>query len=143
VKGTFATGWCHGSTGVALALSAYGTVPGGEDVTALRDQALGNTLRLGFGRNLTWCHGDLGNHAALRFVAGPADAPLHAEVREKERRWLQPEVFRRKMADPDSRYAHTNSLMVGSAGLALHLLNRIDPDLRLCPLTLTVGGRRP
>jgi type 2 lantibiotic biosynthesis protein LanM len=143
VKGTFATGWCHGSTGVALALSAYGTVPGGEDVTALRDQALGNTLRLGFGRNLTWCHGDLGNHAALRFVAGPADAPLHAEVREKERRWLQPEVFRRKLADPDSRYAHTNSLMVGSAGLALHLLNRIDPDLRLCPLTLTVGGRRP
>ncbi|MEU1705315.1 type 2 lanthipeptide synthetase LanM family protein [Streptomyces sp. NPDC005706] len=140
-EGTFATGWCHGSTSVALALSTYGTVPGGKDVTAARDQAVGNTLRLGFGRNLTWCHGDLGNHAALRFVAGPDGAPLHAEVREQERRWLRPEVFRRKMADPDSRYAHTNSLMVGSAGLALHLLNRIEPDLRLCPLTLTVGGR--
>ncbi|MFJ9033386.1 type 2 lanthipeptide synthetase LanM family protein [Streptomyces sp. NPDC102274] len=140
-EGTFATGWCHGSTSVALALSTYGTVPGSEDVTTLRDQAVSNTLRLGFGRNLTWCHGDLGNHAALRYVAGPAGTPLHAEVREQERRWLRPEVFRRKMADPDSRYAHTNSLMVGSAGLALHLLNRVDPDLRLCPLTLTVGGR--
>ncbi|MEV6941127.1 type 2 lanthipeptide synthetase LanM family protein [Streptomyces sp. NPDC051172] len=140
-EGTFATGWCHGSTSVALALSTYGTVPGSEDVTALRDQAVSNTLRLGFGRNLTWCHGDLGNHAVLRFLAGPTGTPLHVEVREKERRWLQPDVFRRKMADPDSRYAHTNSLMVGSSGLALHLLNRIDPDLRLCPLTLTVGGR--
>ncbi|MEU1433500.1 type 2 lanthipeptide synthetase LanM [Streptomyces sp. NPDC005786] len=141
--GTFATGWCHGSTSVALALTTYGTVAGSEDVTALRDQAVSNTLRLGFGRNLTWCHGDLGNHAVLRFVAGPDSAPLHAEVREREHRWLRPEVFRRKMADPDSRYAHTNSLMVGSAGLALHLLNRIDPDLRLCPVTLTTGGRRP
>ncbi|MFE7229714.1 type 2 lanthipeptide synthetase LanM family protein [Streptomyces sp. NPDC057596] len=140
-QGTFATGWCHGSTGIALALSAYATVPGGEDVTATLDQAVGNVLSLGFGRNLTWCHGDLGSHGALRSIAGPAGAPLHADVREQERRWLQPDVFRRKMADPHSRYAHTNSLMVGSAGLALHLLNRIEPDLRVCPLTLTAGGR--
>ncbi|WP_329061419.1 type 2 lanthipeptide synthetase LanM family protein [Streptomyces sp. NBC_01429] len=140
-EGTFATGWCHGSTSVALALSAYATVPGADDVTAPRDQAVDNTLRLGFGRNLTWCHGDLGNHAVLRHIAGPHGTPLHTRVREQERRWLRPETFRRKTADPDSRYAHTNSLMVGSAGLALHLLNRIDRDLRLCPLTLTAGGR--
>ncbi|MDT0438233.1 MULTISPECIES: type 2 lanthipeptide synthetase LanM family protein [Streptomyces] len=139
--GTFATGWCHGSTSIALALSAYADLPGGADVTALRDQAVDNTLRLGFGRNLTWCHGDLGNHAALRHIAGPGDTPLHTEVRAQERRWLTPEVLRRKTADPDSRYAHTNSLMVGSAGLALHLLGRLDPELRLCPLTLTTGGR--
>ncbi|MET9195665.1 type 2 lanthipeptide synthetase LanM family protein [Streptomyces olivaceus] len=140
-QGSFATGWCHGATSVALALSGAAGVLGHEAVAARRDQAVENTLRLGFGRNLTWCHGDLGNHGALRFIAGPDGSPLHDEVREKERQWLRPEVMRRKLADPDSRYAHTNSLMVGSAGLALHLLNRIDPGLRLCPLTLTVEGR--
>lgn len=139
--GTLSTGWCHGAIGVALALSAYGSVPGADDVTAARDRAIAQTLRLGFGRNLTWCHGDLGNHAALRFIAGSAGTPLHADVNEKERRWLQPDVFRRKIADPHSRYAHTNSLMVGSAGIALHLVNRIEPGLRICPLTLTIGGR--
>ncbi|GHJ36775.1 type 2 lanthipeptide synthetase LanM family protein [Streptomyces sp. TS71-3] len=140
---SFSTGWCHGATGIALGLSAYAKLPGAEDVTATRDQAIAQTLRLGFGRNLTWCHGDLGNHAALRSLAGSAGTPLDAEVDEQERRWLQPEVFRHKMADPRSRYAHTNSLMVGSAGMALHLVNRIDPDLRVCPVTLTVGGGRP
>jgi type 2 lantibiotic biosynthesis protein LanM len=138
----FSTGWCHGSTGVALALSAYHSVSGGDDTTAqLRDRAVDNIIGLGFGRNLTWCHGDLGNHDALTALAGAGDSPLRAEITEIEQKWLQPQVFLRKLGDARSRYAHTSSLLVGTAGVVLHLVNRIDPAGRVSPILLAGEGR--
>lgn len=143
--GSFSTGWCHGATGIGLALSAYSAVEGGPEVARTRDLAVANIVRLGFGRNLTWCHGDLGNHDALRAISQESDVTVGGvALREKlagiERRWLQPGVFLSKFHDRTSRYAHTNSLMVGSAGIVTHLANRLDPTLRVSPLTLTVEG---
>ncbi|MGH4027377.1 type 2 lanthipeptide synthetase LanM family protein [Actinomycetota bacterium Odt1-20B] len=154
--GTFSTGWCHGAAGIALALSSYASVTGDDTVARLRDQAVAHTLESGFGRNLTWCHGDLGNHAILTELADRADRADHsgvsgvsgakggdalrAEIAAVEERWLRPDVFVRKTSDARSRYAHTNSLMVGSAGIVLHLVNRLDPARRVSPLTLTVRG---
>ncbi|MGW3986216.1 type 2 lanthipeptide synthetase LanM family protein [Streptomyces sp. NPDC004830] len=139
---SFSTGWCHGATGIALALTAYHGVSGDETSAALRDRAVAGTLRHGFGRNLTWCHGDLGNHGALAALARDAgDSGLRAELEAIERRWLQPDVFLRKTDDARSRYAHTNSLMVGTSGIVLHLVNRLDPAVRVCPVTLTARER--
>ncbi|MFE0103069.1 type 2 lanthipeptide synthetase LanM family protein [Streptomyces sp. NPDC059009] len=138
--GTFSTGWCHGAAGIALALSSYASVTGDASVARLRDQAVARTLESGFGRNLTWCHGDLGNHDILSSLAGPDGDALRAEIAAVEERWLRPDVFARKTSDARSRYAHTNSLMVGSAGIVLHLVNRLDPAHRVSPLTLTVRG---
>ncbi|MGO4418074.1 lanthionine synthetase LanC family protein, partial [Streptomyces sp. MCAF7] len=134
---SFATGWCHGSAGIALALTAYGKVSGDESVEHLRKVAVGNMLRRGFGRNLTWCHGDLGNHDILSAMAHDGDHSLRAEVAEIERIWLRPEVFARKASDTRSRYAHTNSLLVGTAGMVIHLVNRLDPSVRLSPVDLS------
>jgi type 2 lantibiotic biosynthesis protein LanM len=133
----FATGWCHGATGIALALDAYHAVAPDAHTARMRKTAVRATGRLGFGRNLTWCHGDLGNHDVLRELCGPDDD----RVREVERAWLRPEVLRRKIDDERSRYAHTSSLMVGTAGILLHLANRLDPDLWISPVTLTFEGR--
>jgi type 2 lantibiotic biosynthesis protein LanM len=140
--GSFATGWCHGATGIALGLSAYGTVSGGDEVVRLRDKAIDNTLRLGFGRNLTWCHGDLGNHDALITLADCGVTSLRTEIAKIEQRWLQPETFARKLGDTRSRYAHTNSLLVGTAGIVLHLVNRVDPANRVSPITFVASGGR-
>nr|WP_277349013.1 type 2 lanthipeptide synthetase LanM family protein [Streptomyces sp. HNM0575] len=138
---SFSTGWCHGATGIALALSEYASVSDDEVVPAMRDVAVGNLIRHGFGRNMTWCHGDLGNHDVLAKLASTVDPTLCDEVGEIEARWLQPDVFRRKISDSRSRYAHTNSLMVGTAGIVLHLVNRIDPGLHVSPVTLTCESR--
>ncbi|HET9654970.1 MAG TPA: lanthionine synthetase LanC family protein, partial [Kineosporiaceae bacterium] len=142
--GTFSTGWCHGAAGIALALSAYARV-GGDDVRPQLDLAVSNTLRHGFGRNLTWCHGDLGNHDVLSGVAAADGESRHGALRAEldgiERRWLQPEVFVRKLTDMSSRYAHTNSAMVGTAGIVLHLVNRLDPATRVSPVALNVEVR--
>ncbi|MEU4693426.1 type 2 lanthipeptide synthetase LanM family protein [Actinoplanes sp. NPDC023714] len=132
----FSTGWCHGAAGIALALSAYQEINDGPEVDRLLARAVANTVRDGFGRNLTWCHGDLGNHDVLTSLAGPAGTPLAAELAGIEERWLAPDVFRRKIADFHSRYAHTNSLLVGTSGIVLHLVNRLDPAARLSPIDL-------
>jgi lantibiotic modifying enzyme len=107
----------------------------------MRDVAVGNLIRHGFGRNMTWCHGDLGNHDVLSKLARGVDPSLRDEVSEIEGRWLQPDVFKRKISDNQSRYAHTNSLMVGTAGIVLHLVNRIDPSVHISPVTLTYESR--
>jgi type 2 lantibiotic biosynthesis protein LanM len=138
---SFSTGWCHGATGIALALSEYASVSDDEVVPAMRDVAVGNLIRHGFGRNMTWCHGDLGNHDVLSGLARDVDPSLRDEVSEIEGRWLQPDVFKRKISDNQSRYAHTNSLMVGTAGIVLHLVNRIDPSVHISPVTLTCESR--
>ncbi|OMI34128.1 type 2 lanthipeptide synthetase LanM family protein [Streptomyces sparsogenes] len=139
---SFPTGWCHGSAGIALALTAYGAVSGDESAEPMRKVAVGNMIRRGFGRNLTWCHGDLGNHDILRAVAS-ADHSLRAEVEEVERTWLRAEVFTRKAGDTRSRYAHTNSLLVGTAGMVIHLVNRLDPSVRLSPVALSPVALSP
>ncbi|KUL26661.1 type 2 lanthipeptide synthetase LanM family protein [Streptomyces regalis] len=139
---SFSTGWCHGATGISLALDAYAGLSGDPDAARKRDMAVGNLLRHGFGRNLTWCHGDLGNHDALTALAARTQDPVLREARTAvEDRWLRPEVFERKLADTRSRYAHTSSLMVGWAGVVLHLVHRLDPTVRVSPVTLTVEGR--
>ncbi|WP_419996280.1 type 2 lanthipeptide synthetase LanM family protein [Streptomyces boninensis] len=134
---SFATGWCHGATGIALALAAHARLD--PSVLPLRDGAVANILRRGLGRNLTWCHGDLGSHDTLTTVAAKAEPALRDELRAQlaavERDRLPADVLAAKITDPRSRYAHTNSLMVGSAGLALHLVNRIGDGVRVSPLT--------
>ncbi|GAA1956761.1 type 2 lanthipeptide synthetase LanM [Amycolatopsis minnesotensis] len=137
----FSTGWCHGSTGIALALSSYRRVSENDVVTALRDRAVDNILRLGFGRNLTWCHGDLGNHDTLVGIARGGDDSVREKLAKIESDWLRPDVFARKIEDTTSRYAHTSSVMVGTAGVLLHLVNRLDPAARVSPIALTVEGR--
>ncbi|WP_260326681.1 type 2 lanthipeptide synthetase LanM family protein [Streptomyces sp. TLI_185] len=137
----FSTGWCHGAAGISLALAACAEHTGQDRAEHWLNRAVSNTLRHGFGRNLTWCHGDLGNHDVLTTIAAArADQALTARVAEVEGEWLRPGVFRQKLADRRSRYAHTNSVMVGTSGVLLHLLNRLSPDLRSSPLSLTIAG---
>ncbi|MFG2226069.1 type 2 lanthipeptide synthetase LanM family protein [Streptomyces sp. NPDC048644] len=138
----FSTGWCHGAAGISLALLACVEHTGDERARGWLGQALANTAEQGFGRNLTWCHGDLGNHDVLSGAAVRlGDAELAGQVAALEDTWLRPDVFLRKLADNRSRYAHTNSIMVGTSGVLLHLLNRIAPGTRLSPLSLTGGAR--
>ncbi|MGA5196484.1 type 2 lanthipeptide synthetase LanM family protein [Streptomyces exfoliatus] len=123
--GRFSTGWCHGAAGIAMALSAVTARTADERAAERLEAALDNTFRQGFGRNLTWCHGDLGNIDVVRRIAG-ADQELLERAAAVEARRLGPDVVAEKLADTGSRYAHTDSVMVGSSGVLLHLLGRLD-----------------
>ncbi|MFJ4923357.1 type 2 lanthipeptide synthetase LanM family protein [Streptomyces sp. NPDC088725] len=140
--GRFSTGWCHGAAGIALALLARAGQDRDDRARSWLDRAVAHTLRDGFGRNLTWCHGDLGNHDVLTEAAVRlGDTRLAERVADLEETRLRPEVFMSKLTDHRSRYAHTTSLMVGTSGVLLHLLNRIEPESRVSPLSLSRGAR--
>ncbi|MFJ8547030.1 type 2 lanthipeptide synthetase LanM family protein [Streptomyces sp. NPDC093586] len=137
----FSTGWCHGAAGISLALAVCVAHTGSARAEQWLDQAVANTLAHGFGRNLTWCHGDLGNHDVLYGIAAArTDERLTAWLARIEDEWLRPDVLTRKLADRRSRYAHTNSLMVGTSGVLLHMVHRLAPKLRISPLSLTIGA---
>lgn len=131
-----ATGWCHGATGIALALSD--AVDSGAVTTTTLNPVVDNVLASGFGRNLTWCHGDLGSHDVLQHLTNTHAHRLAGAVEQVESTWLQPAVLQHKIADPTSRYAHTSSLLVGTAGIIIHLVNRLDPRISVSPVTLRV-----
>lgn len=136
----FSTGWCHGAAGISLALAECARQTGNVRAQEWLSTAIGNTLAHGFGRNLTWCHGDLGNHNVLATIAAAhPDRGIEAELARIEDGWLGPGVIRQKISDHRSRYAHTNSIMVGTSGILIHLVGRLDPTLRVSPLTFGLG----
>lgn len=117
---SFTTGWCHGAGGITLAIDAYERVTGNPDAARRRETARDALLADGFGRNLTWCHGDLGNHDTVGAVFGDDDPALA----DTERTILFPDNLLARLADRDSRYSYAHALMVGSAGVLLHVLAR-------------------
>lgn len=53
--------WCHGAPGIGLGRLRILGSPGSEGSHEEIEAALGTTLKYGFGRNHSLCHGDLGN----------------------------------------------------------------------------------
>lgn len=135
---TFSTGWCHGAGGIALALAAIAKFMKTEASQTRLEKAGVALIEDGFGRNLTWCHGDLGNHDALMQIEA-AYEPARVARRKAERQWLFPENLERGMHDPRSRYAYANAALVGSSGVLLHVLNRLDRTLCVSPTRLSFG----
>jgi type 2 lantibiotic biosynthesis protein LanM len=78
---SFMTAWCHGAPGIGLSrLAALGH---GDDRTVRKEiaAAVSATLRHGFGRNHSLCHGDLGNLELLLEASRRLnDAPLSGQV---------------------------------------------------------------
>ncbi|WP_353112406.1 type 2 lanthipeptide synthetase LanM [Microbacterium sp.] len=136
-----ATGWCHGDAGIALALVAVERWAPAHDVGESASLAVDNAFASGFGRNLTLCHGDLGNRDILDWIARTTgDASIGRRVEEKDAS-LTAEVIRGRLrAYTHSRYAHTNSMMTGSSGVASAIARRIGGGSSTSPLIL--GGAR-
>lgn len=139
-SGQFTHGWCHGSVGVLAALSAtwqrsISVGESGLDVGLLDArirQATWNVLNNSFGRNLTWCHGDLGALAVLESLTGTRfEVP---DQLDQARRRLSTGVIDRKLRDNHSRYSNSNSLLVGRAGVLWHLCREAAPGSLPTPI---------
>ncbi|MGW6871299.1 type 2 lanthipeptide synthetase LanM [Streptomyces xanthophaeus] len=121
-------GWCHGAPGMLLgALTVADHAPGAvpADVMARLAEL---TLSRGFGNNPTYCHGDL---ASAEVVAlGERKLPgLFGEGVDDLYPRLFGEVVERYEQRSDTKYAYSNSLMVGEAGLAWSVLHHLDPEV--------------
>jgi lantibiotic modifying enzyme len=130
----FSHGWCHGRAGITAALAGvHRRRPqwvSAERLTQLAEAVLDD----GFGRNLTHCHGDLGNWDLLRVV----DGAIGSDYAERATATLSVQRIVDGLDNPASRYATSNALMVGSSGVLLHLVQRLS-GLRLMPTMLDQG----
>lgn len=126
----WATGWCHGSAGIALGLAAIEA--SGHPVGNRLEAAITRMAMHGFGRNITLCHGDLGNLDVLRFLSA-AGHDVDRQIGFAHRR-LTGSVINERLTAEHSRYSHTSSIMVGSSGVLLSALRRLDPSLVRSPL---------
>ncbi|MEU0657585.1 type 2 lanthipeptide synthetase LanM family protein [Streptomyces lavendulocolor] len=121
-------GWCHGAPGLLLgALTAEEHAAGAVPAPFLARLAE-LTLARGFGNNPTYCHGDL---ASAEVVAlGERKLPgLFGDGVEDLYPRLFGEVLERYEQRWDTKYAYTNSLMVGESGLAWSVLHHLDPEV--------------
>ncbi|SCF69787.1 hypothetical protein GA0115255_103262 [Streptomyces sp. Ncost-T6T-2b] len=107
------------------------------------DRLAGLTLARGFGNNPTYCHGDLAcaeivglgqelvpglfGAAARTGAADDGGSDGTGDGLDDLYPRLFDEVVERYGQRSDTKYAYTNSLMVGEAGLAWSVLRHLDP----------------
>lgn len=126
-EGNRAYGWCHGAPGLLMgAVSAVRHVPDAFPRDRLARLAE-LTLERGFGNNATYCHGDLGTAEAVLLAERTVPGLFGEEVTAD----LYPRLFTDVLEHHDTRaagkYAFSNSLMLGQAGIAWSLLRHLDP----------------
>lgn len=116
-------GWCHGSPGILGALlQVVDARPDlREQVRPGIEAAIVSTVEHGFGNNITYCHGDLGNLESLEYaLARGFRADLADRVTESRHRLSRnvPEFLTTR----SSKYSYSDSLLVGRGGAAYSLL---------------------
>jgi lantibiotic modifying enzyme len=122
-------GWCHGAPGVLLGcLTAVRHAPSAVSADMLA-RLVELTADRAFGHNPTYCHGDLGGAEILalteREVPGLVDDGMARSLYQR----LFVEILERYDERVDSRFAYSNSLMVGQAGFAWSILRYLDPEV--------------
>ncbi|MFI6576741.1 type 2 lanthipeptide synthetase LanM [Nocardiopsis sp. NPDC050513] len=123
-----AYGWCHGAPGLLLgAASAVRHAPDAfpRDLLARLAEL---TLERGFGNNTTYCHGDLGSAESVLLAEQLVPGLFGEEVTADLYPRLFTDVLERYDARADSKYAFSNSLMLGQAGIAWSVLRHLDPE---------------
>lgn len=122
----YSDSWCNGTVGIIVAMSSA--------VTAglLEPEAIGAILETipasSMATSATLCHGALGMYDALGHLPGPLD-PVTGGLRDRLAGYLTVDRLRAFLVSPDSRYNQGPCLMVGRAGIAWHLLDRLGEDL--------------
>ena len=139
--------WCYGAPGIGLARAR---ILRHLDTPVLREElraAVAGTVRHGFGRNDSLCHGDLGNLEVLASAQAVGEAP--------EAGALIPSLLEAVLARAEQRAwrcavplgLDTPGLMIGLAGIGWGLLRFAAPDrvanvLVLEPPARNVGAIR-
>lgn len=118
-------GWCHGTPGVLLGRAilyqeGFTDEKLLEEVRMLTDRVIGDC----FGNGLSYCHGDLGNLAILKYVSTvTGDRALSSNTVSNYRRLCDSILGSFLSAENESMSKKYSGIMVGLAGVAHSLLS--------------------
>ncbi len=120
--------WCHGAPGIGLARLGSLSVLQDTEVDAEIDAALHTTIRQGFGRNHSLCHGDMGNLDILLTATRLLAKPRYKEILQRVTPMLLDSVETQSWISGVPQGVETPGLMVGLAGMGYALLRLADPE---------------
>ncbi|HLZ61141.1 MAG TPA: type 2 lanthipeptide synthetase LanM, partial [Ktedonosporobacter sp.] len=142
----FMTAWCHGAPGIGMSRLAMLNYLDNSKIRQEIDAALHTTLKAGFGRNHSLCHGDLGN-LELLLTATRHPGMAHYEpllTRHTTRLLASGETSGWITGIPLG--VETPGMMVGLSGIGYQLLRLSAPErvpnvLLLSPPVITELGQ--
>lgn len=127
--------WCHGTAGISLALAAVQVWMPELSTRADLERAVHHALHEGTGRNLTYCHGDLGTLDILEWViAHVPDLPDAEKIRDVLDNGYSASLLQETLEDKSVRYSLTPSYMVGTSGVLSWLTRRIGGTRLYTPI---------
>ena len=127
--------WCHGTAGISLALAAVQVWMPELSTRADLERAVHHALHEGIGRNLTYCHGDLGTLDILEWVVNHVpDLPDAEKIRDILKNGYSASLLQETLEDKSVRYSLTPSYMVGTSGVLSWLTRRISGTRLYTPI---------
>lgn len=127
--------WCHGTAGISLALAAVHVWMPELSTRADLERAVHHALHEGTGRNLTYCHGDLGTLDILEWVINHVpDLPDADKIRDVLDNGYSASLLQKTLDDKSVRYSLTPSYMVGTSGVLSWLTRRIGGTRLYTPI---------
>ena len=127
--------WCHGTAGISLALAAVQVWMPELSARADLERAVHHALHEGTGRNLTYCHGDMGTLDILEWViAHVPDLPDAEKIRDVLDNGYSASLLQKTLDDKSVRYSLTPSYMVGTSGVLSWLTRRIGGTRLYTPI---------
>ena len=127
--------WCHGTAGISLALAAVQVWMPELSTRADLERAVHHALYEGTGRNLTYCHGDLGTLDILEWVVNHVpDLPDAEKIRDILTNGYSTSLLQKTLDDKSVRYSLTPSYMVGTSGVLSWLTRRIGGTRLYTPI---------
>ncbi|WP_068613671.1 type 2 lanthipeptide synthetase LanM family protein [Paenibacillus tuaregi] len=123
-------GWCHGAPGMLVSkLLLLKTGYSDSQLEQEIETAVHTTMKYGIGNNPTYCHGDLGNLAALRFageLTGNHQLLNQSNMAYQE---LFDQVLSKEWNQKNMKSGWSLSLMIGITGFGYSMLRQYAPDV--------------
>ena len=120
--------WCHGAPGIGLARLGSLSVLHDTEIDAEIDTALQTTIKQGFGRNHSLCHGDMGNLDILLTATQLLAKPRYKEILPRIASALLDNIETQSWISGVPQGVETPGLMVGLAGIGYALLRLAAPE---------------
>lgn len=124
----YMTAWCHGAAGVGMARLASLQYHDDATIRAEIDAAVQTTLKEGFGRNHSLCHGDMGNIEVLLLATHLLPEHYAREQVTTLQAMLLESIKAQGWQSGIPRIVETPGLMLGLAGTGYALLRMADPQ---------------
>lgn len=122
-------GWCHGSPGILIEKTLlYHLGYRDNQLVWEMENSYQNTIKYGFGNNISICHGDLGNLMILKLYAKVMGSETDIKFINRFTEQLQRDYLKNYEIELNKSYVNFSGLMIGICGIGDFLLDMYSEE---------------